>query len=78
MSVARLAVPEPPGRREMLEMLDGIRQRVENGEIVSLLVLAVGVDSTFDTYSTGDIPVTQRIGYMMCHVNDLVRSMEHG
>ena len=74
--VARLAVPESPAKSDMLELLDHIRAGVECGEIIGVMVTAVGTEMKFANYSCGALPATSRIGFLMCHVDDLIRSMK--
>lgn len=72
----RLTVAESPGKGDMLELLDNLRKGVECGEVLGLMVTVISGDMKFDNFSCCDrIPATQRIGYLMCHVTDLVESV---
>lgn len=73
--VRQLTVAKSPGKADMLRLLDHIRQGVESGEIIGLMTTLIGSDMKFDNYSCGDISAATRIGYLMCHVDDLMRSM---
>lgn len=77
-TIARLAVPKAPGKSDMLQLLDALREGVEKGEILGVLVTAISSNMEFSAFSCCDgIPLSQRIGYLMCHVADLTRSMKH-
>ena len=74
-NVAKLVV-EAPGKQDMLELLDYLRDGVEKGEILGLLVTAIGSGMRFMNLSScDDISATSRIGYLMCHVSDLTHNM---
>jgi hypothetical protein len=75
MTIAHLSIPASPTKREMLELLDNLRAGVETGEIVGLLVTTIGTGLEFASWSVSDASATTRIGYLMCHVDDLVRKM---
>ena len=36
----------------------------------------VGSEMKFANYSCGALPATSRIGFLMCHADDLIRSMK--
>ena len=74
--VSQLAVAEAPGKADMLRLLDNIREGIESGEIVGLMTTLIGSNMKFANYSCGDISAATRIGYLMCHVDDLMRSMK--
>lgn len=75
-NVSPLQVPAPPGKRDMLEMLDQLRNDVERGEIIGLMVTVINANRAFANYSAADVPASSRIGYLMCHVADLTASMQ--
>ena len=74
--VATLTIPESPAKANMLALLDDMRAGVEAGEIIAIMVTAVGSEMKFANYSCGALPATSRIGFLMCHADDLIRSMK--
>lgn len=74
--VARLVLPDAPGKEDMLTLLSNLREGIEAGEVLGLMVTVIGSNMEFANFSCCDgISTSQRIGYLMCHVDDLVRSM---
>lgn len=71
----QLTVAQAPGKADMLRLLDELRQAVESDEAIGVMAIVIGGEGTFATYSAGDVPPSSRIGYLMCHIDDLLRSM---
>ena len=74
-SVVGLKAAEPPGKQNMLALLDEPRVRVEAGATIALLVTEVATAGRFSTHTIGDLKPSDAIGLLTCHVDDLVRHM---
>lgn len=66
-NVVQLKQAQSPNRQAMLDMLDGIREQVERGDIISLVALAAHPDKEFSNYSTGDFGSLETIGMLERH-----------
>lgn len=66
-SVVQLKQAQSPNRQAMLDMLDGIREQVERGDIISLVALAAHPDKEFSNYSAGDFGSLETIGMLERH-----------
>lgn len=66
-SVVQLKQAQSPNRQAMLDMLDGIREQVECGDIISLVALAAHPDKEFSNYSAGGFGSLETIGMLERH-----------
>ena len=72
--VARLEIAPTPGKSDMLRLLDKLRAGVERGAVFGLMVTAIEADTLFTNYHVGDISPTNRLGYLMFQVHDLLHA----
>lgn len=70
--VVHLKVAEPPGKREVLAMLDELRVEVESGHTIAIVVITVSSARQWSTLCNGDISVLEMCGLIGCAHNDIL------
>ena len=64
MSVTELKAAEAPYKAQMLELLDELRKRVEQDQVIALVAIPIMPADQFDILSRGDIKSVALAGYL--------------
>lgn len=72
--VRSLAVAESPAKRDMLDLLDRVRKRVERDEVIALALAPIETGGQYTCATAGDLDGLQRIGLLMTMVHDVLEA----
>jgi len=72
-NVETLRIAQPTHQDRIEEMLRELLAMNMRGEILGLMVTSVHPDQEYKSWTVGNVPIAERIGYMMCQVDSLIR-----
>ncbi|MFT8336189.1 MAG: hypothetical protein ABF628_08425 [Acetobacter orientalis] len=74
-NVISLKKAESPNKQAMLAMLEGLKEQVESGDVISLMALAAHPDKEFSNYSAGELGTLETIGMLERHKLSLMLNL---